>query len=127
MLKQKLKSFAAYALILVAGLGVGLAAANVPRWLTPAYVDGDYSAYFPDAKTQVVVYATATCPFCAKAQEHLKARNIAFVKMDINDSPKAKQDFIQLKGDIVPLILVGNRQIRGFKPEVLDTALDKLH
>ncbi|MES2038980.1 MAG: glutaredoxin family protein [Pseudomonadota bacterium] len=127
MLKQKLKSIASYALILAAGLAVGLAAANVPRWLTPSYIEGDYSAYFPDAKTKVVLYSTATCPYCAKAQDYLKAKNIAYVKLDINESEKAKQEFKQLKGEIVPMILVGNRQIRGFKPDVLDSALEKIH
>lgn len=127
MLKQRLKSIASYALILVAGLAVGLAAANVPRWLTPAYVEGDYKAYFPDAKTKVVLYATATCPYCAKTQEYLKAKNIAYVKFDINESEQARKEFKQLKGEIVPLILVGNRQIAGFKPEVLDSALQQLH
>ncbi|BBB59983.1 MULTISPECIES: glutaredoxin family protein [unclassified Undibacterium] len=127
MLKQRLKSIASYALILVAGLAVGLAAANVPRWLTPAYIEGDYKAYFPDAKTKVVLYATATCPYCAKTQEYLKAKNIAYVKFDINESEQARKEFKQLKGEIVPLILVGNRQIAGFKPEVLDSALQQLH
>jgi glutaredoxin len=127
MLKQRLKSIASYALILIAGLAVGLAAANVPRWLTPAYIEGDYKAYFPDAKTKVVLYATATCPYCAKTQEYLKAKNIAYVKFDINESEQARKEFKQLKGEIVPLILVGNRQIAGFKPEVLDSALQQLH
>ncbi len=127
MLKQRLKSIASYALILVAGLAVGLAAANVPRWLTPAYIEGDYKAYFPDAKTRVVLYATATCPYCAKTQDYLKAKNIAFVRFDINESEQARKEFKQLKGEIVPMILVGNRQIVGFKPEVLDSALQQLH
>ncbi|BBB65982.1 hypothetical protein UNDYM_1729 [Undibacterium sp. YM2] len=127
MLKQRLKSIASYALILIAGLAVGLAAANVPRWLTPAYIEGDYKAYFPDAKTKVVLYATATCPYCAKTQEYLKAKNITYVKFDINESEQARKEFKQLKGEIVPLILVGNRQIAGFKPEVLDSALQQLH
>ncbi|PXX39793.1 glutaredoxin family protein [Undibacterium pigrum] len=127
MLKQRMKSIASYVLILAAGLAVGLAAANVPRWLTPAYIEGDYSRYFPDAKTKVVLYATATCPYCAKTQEYLKAKNIAYVKMDINESEKARQEFKQLKGEMVPMILVGNRQIRGFNPEVLDSALEKIH
>ncbi|MFZ6678325.1 glutaredoxin family protein [Undibacterium sp. Tian12W] len=127
MLKQRLKSIASYALILVAGLAVGLAAANVPRWLTPAYIEGDYKAYFPDAKTKVVLYATSTCPYCTKTQEYLKAKNIAYVKFDINESEQARKEFKQLKGEMVPLILVGNRQIAGFKPEVLDSALQQLH
>ena len=126
MQKQKLKSIASYVLILVAGLGVGLAAANIPRWLTPSYIEGDYQAYFPDAKTKVVLYATSTCPFCAKTQEYLKAKNIAYIKLDLDESEQARKQFKQLKGEMVPLILVGNRQISGFKPEVLESALQSL-
>ncbi len=123
MILAKLKSLAVYAAILAAGLGVGVGVAKVPKLLEKPYMQGDYAAYFPDSKTRVVVYGTTTCPFCAKTRQYLNERKIAYADLNVDVSDKAQQEFKALKGSAVPVILIGDRLITGFKPAAIDDAL----
>jgi mycoredoxin len=123
MNKQHLKSFFLYALILAAGLGVGMGAPRLLQVLKPAYTEGNNSAYFPDAQTQVVLYGTPTCPHCANARAYLRAHHIAYADFDVQGNEKAMRDFTQLGGTGVPLLLVGERRMTGFNPAVLEAAL----
>lgn len=125
MFAKKLKSLLIYSLILALGLGAGYMVPRMAKWLTPAYTEGNFAAYFPDAKTNVVVYGTETCPFCAQARAYLRERNIPFADIDVAKSAKGKQDFSELKGDKVPLILVGGRRLVGFNKAALEAALAK--
>jgi glutaredoxin len=126
MFAKASKNLLIYGLILAAGLGIGHYLPAVAKMIMPKYSQGNFNAYYPDARTRVVVYGTPTCPYCAKARAYLKARNIAFADFDITGSDKAKRDFAQLGGKAVPVILIGDRQLVGFDKEVIDAALDKL-
>ena len=120
---KQLKSLLLYAAILAAGLGVGMGAPRVIQLMQPAYTEGNNSAYFPDAQTQVVLYGTASCPHCAKARAYLKQHHIAYTDFNLHDNEKAVRDFKQLGGTGVPLLLVGERRITGFDQATLEAAL----
>jgi mycoredoxin len=126
MLLKRLKVLLAYAMILVAGVACGYVAINLPNWLKSPYTEGNFQAYFPDSKTQVVVYGTKSCQFCAKTREYLKSANVAFADLDIEGTEKAKAEFMKLGGGGVPLILIGNRRIVGFNKAVIEESLAKL-
>jgi glutaredoxin len=120
------KNLVIYGLILAGGLGIGHYLPVAARMVMPKYSEGNFNAYYPDAKTRVAVYGTPTCPYCAKARAYLKQRNIAFGDFDVTASDKAKQDFAQLGGKAVPVILIGDRQLVGFDKDAIDAALGKL-
>jgi glutaredoxin len=126
MFVKKAKSLALYALILAAGLGIGHYVPQLVQMLKPSYSEGNFKAYYPDAKIRVVVYGTDTCPFCAKTRAYLKERNIAFGDFDVDKTEKGKRDFGELGGKSVPVILIGNRKLVGFNQKAIDAALDKL-
>jgi len=65
---------------------------------------------------KVVLYGTAWCGHCKKAKSYFRANNIAFTEYDIEKSASAKRDFKRMGGGGVPLILVGEKRIRGFSP-----------
>ncbi len=123
---QKLKTFVSYLFILAAGLGAGYVLAHAPEWLKPNYTEGNYAAYYPNAKTKVVVYGTQSCSYCKKTREFLHAQNVTFLDLDVQHSDKARKDFEQLGGKGVPLVLIGDRQIRGFNQGALEDALKKI-
>ncbi|MBJ7310210.1 glutaredoxin family protein [Rugamonas sp. CCM 8940] len=125
MLIKKLKQTVSYLLVLGAGLGAGYVAVHAPQWLKSPYTEGNYAAYFPDAKTRVVVYGTKHCPFCAKTRDYLRGQNIAFADFDIDDSSKAREEFKRLDGEGVPVILIGNRRIAGFNQAAIEDALKR--
>ncbi|MEV4779097.1 glutaredoxin family protein [Burkholderia sp. LMU1-1-1.1] len=119
----RLKTTALYFLILAGGLGVGLAIAKLPKLLEKRYQQGDYSAYFSTSNVKVVIYGTSTCPFCAKARDHLTHKKIAFSDFNVDKSEIANEQFKTFKGTVVPVIIIGDRLITGFQPDVIDEAL----
>ncbi|WP_123071313.1 glutaredoxin family protein [Massilia aurea] len=126
MLANKFKSGLTYALILVAGLGIGLATPQLFKAFKPAYSTGDYSAYYPDANTRVVLYGTETCPYCIQARAYLRERAIPFIDRNVDSSDQGRRDFASLGKQAVPVILVGDRLLTGFNKKHLDAALDQV-
>jgi mycoredoxin len=126
MFAKTARNLLIYGLILAAGLAAGRYVPQVVRMVMPKYSEGNFAAYYPDAKTRVVVYGTETCPYCAKARAYLKSRQVAFADFDVAKSDKGKQDFAKLGGKAVPVILIGDRQLVGFDQGAIDAALDKL-
>lgn len=119
----KLKTAGLYALILAAGLAVGLGAAKIPKLLERPYQTGNYSNHFADASSKVVVFGTTTCPFCAKARDYLADKKVAFADFNVDKSEAAQKQYATLKVKAVPAILIGDRLITGFRPDAIDDAL----
>jgi glutaredoxin len=120
---RKLKTASLYALILAAGLAVGLGAAKLPKLLERPYQTGDYSSHFASVESKVVVYGTTTCPFCAKAREYLAEKKVAYSDFNVDKSEAAQQKYKTLNVKAVPAILIGDRMITGFRPDAIDDAL----
>lgn len=122
----RVKTATGYLLILAVGLGAGFVLAKLPKFLERPYKQGEYSAYFPDARTKVVLYGTSTCPYCLKARDYLRGKNIAYADFNVDESEQARKEFTSLKGTGVPVILIGDRLITGFKPAVIDDAIEAI-
>lgn len=76
----------------------------------------------PAAAVPVVMYATAWCPYCAKARAYFKRTNTIYVEHDIEKSADAHAEFKRLGGRGVPLILVGSEKLRGFNELAFESA-----
>lgn len=123
MIASKLKTVMLYALILAAGLLVGLGAAKLPKLLERPYQTGNYSSHFASLNSKVVVYGTTTCPFCAKAREYLAEKKVAYSDFNVDNSEEARNKYKTLNVKAVPAILIGDRLITGFRPDAIDDAL----
>lgn len=121
---KHLKTVLSYLGIVAIGLAIGTIAPRIPGWLKGDYTEGNYSAYFPNPATKVVLYGTPTCPYCGQARAYLKERGIAFADYDLTTSPQAKEAFGKLEGKGVPLLLVGDRRIEGFNQKAIGEALE---
>ncbi|ESP91787.1 MULTISPECIES: glutaredoxin family protein [Pseudoalteromonas] len=84
---------------------------------------GDYSSYGVNSTTPIKLYTTQWCPFCKKTAQYLEQRNIAFVKVDIEQDAEALKEFEALGGEVLPLILVSDGLIRGFNQAALEAQL----
>ncbi len=82
-----------------------------------------HSALAANYSEEVVLFSTSWCGYCRKAREYLNSNGIAHVEYDIEKSSEGKRQFAELGGRGVPLILVGNEQIRGWSPAALEAAL----
>jgi len=72
----------------------------------------------------VKVYSTPSCPWCVRAKEYLKGKNIPFEDIDVAaDTTKAKE-MVQVSGQMgVPVITVDNQVIIGFDQNKLNQLL----
>lgn len=66
---------------------------------------------------KVVMYGTDWCGHCKRARDYFKKNNIPFVEYDIDKDPAAKARHKALGGTGVPLIQVGDQQMKGFSEE----------
>lgn len=72
---------------------------------------------------KITVYALSTCPWCRKAKQFLKDRNIAFEVLDFDtcDRQKQQEALAVMKqhggGDSFPFVLIGGDAVEGFDPE----------
>lgn len=64
----------------------------------------------------VVMYSTAVCPWCERAEMLLKARGVeAIEKIRIDVDPVRRDEMIEKTGRrTVPQIFIGDRHVGGF-------------
>ncbi|MGF6275730.1 mycoredoxin [Massilia sp. UYP11] len=117
------RTMGSYLLMLALGSGIGFSVPYLVKAWKPAYATGDYSAYYPDKKTNVVLYGTTSCPYCIQARSFLRERNIAFIDHDVASSDQGRREFARLGKEAVPVILVGGRMLTGFNRDHLEAAL----
>jgi len=112
-----------------AGLVLGPQAAKA--WRTafppPEFTTGDFSAVHAAAQNRVVLYATATCPYCASTRQLLDTAGVTYREYLIDESEPAKAEFARLGGRVVPLLFVGERRIAGYREQTIRDALAALN
>ncbi len=64
----------------------------------------------------VVMYSTAVCPYCQRAEQLLKARGVQSIeKVRIDLEPARRDEMIARTGRrTVPQIFIGERHVGGF-------------
>lgn len=74
----------------------------------------------------IKVYSTRSCPWCIKAKEFFKSKNIEFTDIDVGANQKAAQEMINKSGQMgVPVIDIDGKIIVGFDKETIEEALAK--
>ncbi len=54
-------------------------------------------------------------------RDYLQVHGVEFDDRNIRLSPEARQDLLQLTGDlVVPVLVMGDRRVVGFDPEGID-------
>src|SRR5258706_7978036 len=67
------------------------------------------------APSKVVMFATAWCPYCAKARALFQAQGVRFIELDLERDGTAEafqRDVMGLSG--FPTIIIGNRVTQGY-------------
>jgi len=68
----------------------------------------------PEPDEKVIMYATSWCGYCKKARKYFIKNKIRFIEYDIERDRLAKRQYKKFGGHGVPLILYGDKQMRGF-------------
>ena len=75
--------------------------------------------------TRVIVYSTTWCGVCKKAKRWLRQNNISFREYDVEKSERGRRDYKKMNGRGVPIIKIGKKVFKGFRPSRMTTALRK--
>ena len=64
---------------------------------------------------QVVVYTTNYCPYCVRAKELLKRKNIEFQEIDVTNDQEGREELVNKSGGrkTVPQIFIGDAHVGG--------------
>ena len=75
-------------------------------------------------KHKVKVYSTSTCPWCHKAKDFLKEKNVKFEDIDVGADQKAANEMLEKSGQMgVPVIDIDGKIIVGFDKEEMEKLL----
>ena len=78
------------------------------------------------ADKQVTVYSTPTCPFCKRAKEYLKQKEISYTDINVAVDKEKAKEMIKKSGQMgVPVIMVDDEIVVGFNQTLLDKLLSK--
>jgi glutaredoxin-like YruB-family protein len=73
---------------------------------------------------RVVVYSTATCPYCIRVKQFLNENNIAFENFDVSSDQQKAEEMIQKSGQMgVPVLDIDGEIIVGFDKEKIKQVL----
>lgn len=62
----------------------------------------------------VIIYTSETCPYCVRAKDLLKRKNVEFSEIRVDLLPEKRDEMIQLTGRrTVPQIFINNQSIGG--------------
>lgn len=75
----------------------------------------------PEAAS-ITMFSTSWCPHCKRAKAWFAQKGVSYREVDIEASESGRREFDEAGGRGVPLILVGERRMRGFS----EAAMEKL-
>jgi hypothetical protein len=56
----------------------------------------------------------------------LSLRNAVFIEKNVSIEPESLSELIEMGYDSTPVTVIGQRQISGFDPELIDAALSEI-
>jgi glutaredoxin len=121
-----LRGAALLSLCILGGSWLGMnGARRLQAWWTPPPPEvADNAAYFRGETVAVVMFGTATCPWCAKTRELLQRLKVPYREHRIDASPESMALYRTLNAGGVPVVLVGTRRVYGFDEAKLRAAVE---
>lgn len=95
-------------------------------WVGAPPAIADNSAYFRGESAPVLLFGTATCPWCARTRELLAQLHVPYREHRIDASAEAMQLYRSLNAPGVPVVLVGDRRFYGYDEVAIRAAVAPL-
>ena len=78
-------------------------------------------------KLNIVVYTIPDCTTCEEVIIYLKSRDVPFNEIDVSNDYETQQKVTELTGKLsVPITVIGEEYILGYKREKIASVLDKI-
>ena len=72
----------------------------------------------------VKVYSTNSCPWCVKAKQYLKSKNVNFSEINVSVDMEGRREMVNISGQMgVPVLNINGSVIVGFDKAAIDSAL----
>ncbi|MFN7991734.1 MAG: Uxx-star family glutaredoxin-like (seleno)protein [Candidatus Micrarchaeia archaeon] len=79
-----------------------------------------------EKQTEVLVFTTPDCPYCAKAKEYLAAKGVPFSEADVSNNRNNAQEMARISGqNAIPVLIIKGRVVVGFNKDLIDDALER--
>ena len=73
----------------------------------------------------IKVYSIESCPWCVKAKQYLKSKNIEYIEVNVGEDMEGREEMIKLSGQMgVPVINIDGKIIVGFDKMAIDEAIN---
>ncbi len=77
-----------------------------------------------EAQPDVIVYSTATCPYCVMAKRYLSEKGVKYTDYDVGSDQRRAFELLSKSGQMgVPVLDIKGRIIVGFDRPAIDAAL----
>ncbi len=74
----------------------------------------------------IKIYTTTSCPWCIKAKDYFKSKNIEFQELNVQDDMQARDEMIKKSKQMkVPVLDINGTIIVGFNETSILNALGK--
>ncbi len=84
------------------------------------------SAQEIDPSCDVIVFTTASCPYCKKARDFLNEENINWCERDINKNQEYRVMYDELGGKGVPFAIFGSKKVHGYSQQIYKDESDRI-
>ena len=110
-----LKAILEYIILIIIGLGAGYGYLNYSSVSEKKATEtiGDYSSYFNNNTTNIIMLGTSWCPSCKKLRNYLDENNASYKEYDIEQSKIGAKLFKMINGNAVPILITKSLKIIG--------------
>ena len=88
-------------------------------WLHERRLEHSIVADANAAQPEVILYATSWCPYCAQTRDFFRSHSIRYTEYDIERDSAAYKDYRKVRGNGVPVVVVGDEVIHGFDAQTM--------
>jgi len=75
---------------------------------------------------KVLIYSSPDCPYCYLVKDYLTKKDIQFEEIDLYEQPEKRKEMEEISGQKnIPVILINNEVVNGWKKEKIDKLLEK--
>jgi glutaredoxin len=83
-------------------------------------------SFTPSGGSQnITMYSASWCVHCKRAKKYFNEKGIRFNEVDVEASEANRKEFKELGGGGIPLILIGDKAMRGFNEQKFESLMKK--